>query len=156
MSQSFYIQLLAEPALLSLFMSKLIHTGNKQHMLSGSCFLLQAFHGTQSVTMFNTVLQLGLRILRGAVWAAALTVSAVKTRHACYSTADAVITTISQLKGRYRPARRKAELTNAGNGLADSVAKGSPAAQLCAVGVSAGGAGLDEANSPHSPVVSEV
>lgn len=106
--------------------------------------------------MFNSVLQLGLRILRGAVWAAALTVSAVKTRHACYSTADAVITTISQLKGRYRPARRKAELTLAGNGLADSVAKGSRAAQLCTVGVSAGGAGLNETNSPQSPVVSEV
>lgn len=101
-------------------------------------------------------MQLGLRILRGAVWAAALTVSAVKTRHACYSTADSVITAISQLKGRYRPARRKAELTVAGKSLADSVAKGSPAAQLCTVGVSAGGAGLDETNSPHSPVVTEV
>ena len=106
--------------------------------------------------MFNSVLQLGLRILRGAVWAAALTVSAVKTRHACYSTADSVITAISQLKGRYRPARRKAELTVAGKSLADTVAKGSPAAQLCTVGVSAGGAGLDETNSPHSPVVTEV
>lgn len=109
-----------------------------------------------SITMFDSIMQLGLRILRGAVWAAALTVSAVKTRHACYSTADAVITTISQLKGRYRPARQKAELTLAGNGLADSVAKGSRAAQLCTVGVSAGGAGLDEAKSPQSPVVSEV
>ncbi|KAL0048602.1 hypothetical protein WJX82_006768 [Trebouxia sp. C0006] len=109
-----------------------------------------------SVQAAMSPMQLGLRILRGAVWAAALTVSAVKTRHACYSTADAVITTISQLKGRYRPARRKAELTLAGNGLADSIAKGSRAAQLCTVGVSAGGAGLDEAKSPQSPVVSEV
>ncbi|KAL0027681.1 hypothetical protein WJX79_008465 [Trebouxia sp. C0005] len=101
-------------------------------------------------------MQLGLRLLRGGVWAAALTVSAVKTRHACYSTADAVITTISQLKGRYRPARRKAELTIAGNSLADSVAKGSSTAHLCTVGVSAGGAGLIEADSPRSPVVTEV
>lgn len=116
---------------------------------------MQAFNGTQSLCS-NWALQLGLRLLRGGVWAAALTVSAVKTRHACYSTADAVITTISQLKGRYRPARRKAELTIAGNSLADSVAKGSSTAHLCTVGVSAGGAGLIEADSPRSPVVTEV
>ena len=102
------------------------------------------------------LVQLGLRILRGAVWTAALTVSAVRTRHACYNTADAFITAISQLHHRFRPARRKQRLTTAGDRLGGNAAKGSADSQLCSVDVAAGGAGLSQAVSSGSAVVSEV
>ena len=85
-------------------------------------------------------LQLGLRILRGAVWTAALTVSAVKTRHACYSTADAFVTAIAQLQGRYWPSRQNLHLDSKTASTKEKLES------VCSVDVAAGGAGLLEGN----------
>lgn len=85
--------------------------------------------------------------MRGAVWTALLTVSAVKTRHACYSTADAFITAMVQLVGRYRPAKRKTSLIGANVCVNDATLKGIEGNLPCSVDVAAGGAGLPATSS---------
>ena len=100
-----------------------------------------AFPGNPAVTT-HLWLQLGLRVMRGAVWTAVLTMSAVKTRHACYSTADVFINTILQLKGRYRPARRKLSAEGGNISSVDAHLKNVNGPPLCSVDVAAGGAGL--------------
>lgn len=75
-----------------------------------------------------------------------LTVSAVKTRHACYSTADVFINTILQLKHRYRPARQNPQLEG-GNTSVDEDVKTNNGALQHSVDVAAGGAGLMPASS---------
>ena len=85
--------------------------------------------------------------MRGAVWTAVLTISAVKTRHACYSTADLFINAIIQLKGRYRPARRKPQLEGGSVSLVDESVKHAGGALPHTVDVAAGGAGLVTASS---------
>lgn len=76
-----------------------------------------------------------------------LTVSAVKTRHACYSTADVFINAILQLKGRYRPARQKPQLEGGNIISVDEHAKTIDGALQHSVDVAAGGAGLMPASS---------
>lgn len=88
--------------------------------------------------------------MRGAVWTAVLTISAVKTRHACYSTADMFINAIIQLKGRYRPARRKPQLDGSSVTISSSVdenVKDGNRTLPHSVEVAAGGAGLTAASS---------
>ena len=77
-----------------------------------------------------------------------LAISAVKTRHACYSTADVFINAIIQLKGRYRPARRKPQLegSSVSSSLGERV-KDSSRTLPHSVDVAAGGAGLEAASS---------
>ena len=92
-------------------------------------------------------MQLGLRILRGAVWTAALTVTAVQTRHACYSTADAFISAVTQLKLRYQPPRHGPALQGSqADFLADQDEGSKEPVEVtsCSVDVAAGGAGLLE------------
>lgn len=85
--------------------------------------------------------------MRGAVWTAVLTMSAVKTRHACYSTADVFINAIIQLKGRYRPARRKPQLEGGSVSSVDEHVKHADGALPHSVDVAAGGAGLVKAST---------
>ena len=80
--------------------------------------------------------------MRGAVWTALLTVSAVKTRHACYSTADAFITAMVQLVGRYRPAKHKPSLNAADVPPHDATSKDAEGMPQCSVDVAPGSAGL--------------
>ena len=85
--------------------------------------------------------------MRGAVWTAVLTISAVKTRHACYSTADVFINAIIQLKGRYKPARRKPQLECGNVSSLDESIKDAGGALPHSVDVAAGGAGLVAASN---------
>lgn len=92
-------------------------------------------------------LQLGLRVMRAAVWTAVLTMSAVKTRHACYGTANLLINTIFQLRSRYRPTQRKPCLEGGSISSADGGLKDADGTLSCSVDVAAGGAGLLATNT---------
>lgn len=85
--------------------------------------------------------------MRGAVWTAVLTISAVKTRHACYSTADMFINAIFQLKGWYKPARRKPQIEGSSVSSLDESVKDVGGALPHSVDVAAGGAGLVAASN---------
>lgn len=76
-----------------------------------------------------------------------LTVSAVKTRHACYSTADMFVNAMLQLKGRYRPARQKPQLEGGNIVSVDKNVKTIDGALQHSMDVAAGGAGLMPASS---------
>ena len=67
--------------------------------------------------------------------------SAVKTRHVCYNTADALINVLVRLQQRYKPARRKLQLDNSVTTTKDSLDT------ICSVNVNAGGAETPEKNS---------
>lgn len=96
--------------------------------------------------------QLGLKVLRGAVWAAALTMTAVKTRHACYNTADAVIHAMVQLKRRGRSSKQSPALQGSTSLAEDSDSfKTTLDNALCHVDVAAGGAGMPGTPAATTP-----
>ncbi|KAL3142127.1 hypothetical protein ABBQ32_004745 [Trebouxia sp. C0010 RCD-2024] len=98
-------------------------------------------------------IQLGLRVMRAAVWTAVLTMSAVKTRHACYSTADLLIHTVLQLRSRYRRARQKPCREGGSASLGNGNSKDANGALSCSVDVAAGGAGLMATSSSEAEQV---
>ena len=79
--------------------------------------------------------------------------SAVKTRHACYSTADLLISAILQLRSRCRPARRKLCLEGGSASLGDNNLKVANGTLSCSVDVAAGGAGLLATSSSEAEQV---
>lgn len=91
--------------------------------------------------------------MRAAVWTAVLTMSAVKTRHACYSTADLLIHTVLQLRSRYRRARQKPCREGGSASLGNGNSKDANGALSCSVDVAAGGAGLMATSSSEAEQV---
>ena len=75
--------------------------------------------------------------MRAAVWTAVLTVSAVKTRHACYGTADTLVTAILHLRAKYTPPRKKPQLDCSNGSRPGSSVSGHGEKDTCSLGIDA-------------------